>query len=117
TPYWRMLVLNQYENNVFRISPNLRGLEFDAERTSATVRGYARLRKGPAVFWTFYLESGVSRFLPLLGPFATLTFREPQNFRIAPRLALVALREDPVTMTAYRVEGFEFGNVLPDKPF
>jgi transglutaminase-like putative cysteine protease len=114
TPYWRMLVLNQYDNGVFRISSQLNGQEFERERTGSTARGYATPRRGPAVYWTFYLESGVSRFLPLLGPFSVLTFREAQNFKLAPRLALVALREDPVTMTAYRIEGFDQSGVLSD---
>ena len=116
-PYWRMLVLNHYENGLFRASPAFRMGEFAAERTDARVRGFARPAQGEAVYWTFYLESGVSRFLPLLGNFQNLVFREVQNFRFAQRLALVALRDEPVSMTAYRVETFEIGPAIADRAF
>jgi hypothetical protein len=53
----------------------------------------------------------------LLGNFSNLVFREVQNYRFAQRLALVALREEPVSMTAYRVEGFEIGPAIADKAF
>lgn len=117
SPYWRMLVLDQYDNGTFRLSPILRRQEFGNERTHSFLHGEARPKKGTAVQWTFYLESGVSRFLPLLGQFEVLRFREQQNFRQAPYLTIVQLREEPVTMTAYRVEGFELSGSLPDAAF
>jgi protein-glutamine gamma-glutamyltransferase len=118
TPYWRMLVLDQYFDGAFKLSPGLRNSEFvGAERTMATIKGYAKLQRGAAVYWTFYLESGVSRFPPLLAHFSELRFVEAQNFRFAPNLAVLQLREEPVTMTAYRVEGFEPAGAVPDKMF
>ena len=116
TPYWRMLVLDDYSNGTFKLSPVLRG-QFQSERQSSTQAGYARPRLGAKADWTFYLESGVSRYLPLLGPFDLLRFRESQNFRYAPALAIVALREEPASMTAYRVEGFDLGPLLADAAF
>jgi len=116
-PYWRMLVLDEYRDGTFRLSPELRRAAFDRERTGATIRGGGRRRGGEPVTWTFYLEPGVSRYLPLPGPFGTLQFREPQNVRAAPALGLVALRDEPVAMTAYRVETRETGAALPDPEF
>lgn len=116
-PYWRMLVLDFYQNGSFRFSRSLRNDVLEAPRTSATVIGHAPMRGDDAVQWTFFLESGVSRYLPMLGSFATLQFREMQSFRYAPRLVMIALREDPVTMTAYRVEGFDLSPTLPDPRF
>ncbi len=116
TPYWRMLVLDYYNNGTFRLSTALRQ-QFAAERTSSTQAGHARPRLGAKAVWTFYLESGVSRYLPLLASFDMLRFREVQNYRYAPGLGLVALREEPVSMTAYRVEGFELGSTQPDPDF
>ena len=103
-PYWRMLVLDQYDNGVFKYSAGLRR-ELSGPRTTAVLRGEARPRLGAPVFWTFYFESGVSRYMPLLGHFEELRFREAQNFRFAASLGVLELREEPVTMTAYRVEG------------
>ncbi len=117
TPYWRMLVLDDYSNGTFKLSGALRGQEFGAERTNSFQAGHARPRLGERVLWTFYLESGVSRYLPLLGQFEMLRFRESQNFRHAPQLALMALREEPVSMTAYRVYGFEMEPSLADPAF
>lgn len=113
-PYWRMVVLDDYREGAFRISPALRRAAFSAERSDAALRGVARSRRGEPVTWTFYLEAGVSRYLPLLGTFEILRFRERQNFRFADRLGLVALRDEPVSMTAYRVEGLTQSGALPD---
>jgi len=115
-PYWRMLVLDQYDNGTFKFSAGLRR-ELSGQRTNAVVRGAAPPRPGAAVFWTFYFESGVSRYLPLLGRFEQLRFRESQNYRFASSLAVLELRDEPVTMSAYRVEGFELETALPDPDF
>jgi transglutaminase-like putative cysteine protease len=117
SPYWRMLVLDAYENGAFRFSPFFQSVEMERERSSASLSGHARLKRGDPVSWTFYLESGVSRYLPLLGHFDQLRFRDPQNFRYAPRLSVLAMREEPVTMLAYRVEGFDLAPSLPDPAF
>lgn len=116
-PYWRMLVLDEYRDGTFRLSPQLRRSAFTPEFTASTARGTARAQGGEPVFWTFYLESGVSRYLPLLGTFGQLRFRETQNFRLAAKLGVLALRDEPATMTAYRVEGMNAADALPDASF
>jgi hypothetical protein len=117
SPYWRMIVLDQYDNGTFRLSPVMRRSAFGHERTDTVVRGDRRPRLGAAVTWTFYLESGVSRFLPLPGGFEILRFREPQNFRFSALANVLPLRDESLTMTAYRVEGFDLSPVLPDPTF
>ena len=117
SPYWRMLVLDAYDNGAFRFSPFFQTTEMGWERSSATLSGQIRQKPGEPVSWTFYLESGVSRYLPLLGHFEQLRFREPQNFRYGRRMSILALREEPVSMLAYRVEGFELDSSLPDASF
>ena len=116
-PYWRMLVLDEYRNGTFRFSPGMRKAALGRERTDTALRGAAPPRRGEAVFWTFYLESGVSRYLPLLGEFERLQFREPQNFQVSAELNVVALRDEPVSMTAYRVEGLDPSGLLRDPAF
>jgi protein-glutamine gamma-glutamyltransferase len=115
TPYWRMLVLNEYRNGAFRMSAGLRNDEFDRERSGMGMTGLLRPRPNRAM-WTFYLEPGVSRYLPLLGAFQRLRFGEAQNYQQAARMAVVALTKDPVTMTAYQVDGFDFAVPLRDRP-
>ena len=116
-PYWRMLVLDVYDQGAFRISRGLRNQEFQPAHTGSYLQGTERPKQGEPVTWTFFLESGVSRYLPLLGPFESLRFRDVQNSFFAPRLALLALRDEPVSMTAYRVEGFDLAPSLPDPAF
>ena len=116
-PYWRMLVLDEYNDGAFRLSPGARQREFTNEFTRSNIPGRATPLAGEPVYWTFYLESGVSRYLPLLGDFVELRFRDAQKFRLAPELKLIALRDEPVTMTAYRVEGMLTGATLPDPLF
>ncbi|HTO03072.1 MAG TPA: transglutaminase-like domain-containing protein, partial [Opitutus sp.] len=67
--------------------------------------------------WTFYLKSGVSRYLPLLGAFERLRFSERQSYQSMREIPVVALREDPVTMIAYQVEGMVSEPVLLDPHF
>lgn len=114
--YWRMIVLDEYVDGTFRMSPALRA-QFGPERLAAQQPGEGRGGDTRTTAWTLYLESGVSRHLPLLGPYERLRFRERQTFRASAPLALVALREDPVAMLAFRVDGFRPGLVLPDPGF
>jgi transglutaminase-like putative cysteine protease len=117
-PYWRMLVLDDYAKGAFKLSPQLRLAAFPrSETVSSLVRGSVRPHGAEPVYWTFYLESGVSRYLPLLGPFEQLRFRETQNFRMATKVGMLALRDEPATMTAYRVEGMVVADSLPDPNF
>lgn len=113
-PYWRMVVLDEYRDGTFRLSAVLRRAAFGRERTRMAVAGPARGGEAP---WTFYLEAGVSRFLALPGDFGRVQFREPQNVRGSPELRVVALRDEPVTMTAYRVEDVKLAGWLPDEAF
>lgn len=115
TPYWRMMVLNEYADGIFRLSPALRRQQFERERTGMGMAG--RLRPRPnRTSWTFYLEAGVSRYLPLLGEFQRLRFGEAQNFQATRSLGIVALTKEPVTMTAYQVDGFDLSARLRDRP-
>jgi len=116
-PYWRMVVLDEYREESFRLSAPLRRAAFSRERSEAAVRGQARARLGAQDYWTFYLEAGVSRYLPLAGHFEMLRFRERQNFQVAAELGVVALRDEPVSMTAYRVEGMLTSAELIDREF
>jgi hypothetical protein len=113
-PYWRMLVLDQYDNGAFRFSPMLQRATLAPERSDSVVHGDAKPRAGATAQWTFYLESDVSRFLPLLGRFELLRFREPQNYRLGLAAGVLVLRDAPLSMTAYRVDGFEISEWLSD---
>ncbi|MEO7411990.1 MAG: transglutaminaseTgpA domain-containing protein [Opitutaceae bacterium] len=113
--YWRMVVLDQYEKGgTFKLSSSLRG-GFSPQKTKASLEGTARLAT-PAD-WIFYLEPGVSRYLPLIGAFTELQFNELQNYQFNRAIGVVSLRDEPSTMTAYRVKGFENAAGLADPEF
>src|SRR5581483_10497640 len=66
-----------------------------------------------ASVWTFYLEPGVSRYLPLAGGFGTLRLSAPTDFRYNRATRVLALRNDPAAMVAYRVTGMRLADRLP----
>ena len=117
TLYWRMLVLDEYRDGTFQMSAAMKTGAFKREETAMRVNGTEPFKRDAALFWTFYLESGVSRYLPLTGGFRRLTFTEPQMFRSSPALQLVMLSRDPVSMKAYRVEGMNTSDRLVDGGF
>jgi protein-glutamine gamma-glutamyltransferase len=116
-PYWRMVVLDEYRDGQLRTSRRLRNALTLNAQTTSLVRDQLRPPAGTPVSWTFYLESGISRFLPLCGPFTVLRFREPQQALRQPELRIIALRNEPVTMTAYRVEGMVADGFVSDRLF
>ncbi len=115
-PYWRMMVLDDYHDSKFMFSKKLRG-ELGADTTSSRVQVRPRYYSTHPATWVFYLESGVSQYLPLLGRFGELHFRETQSFRFSEALAIVALNSEPASMMAYQVDNMETGPLLPDAIF
>lgn len=115
SPYWRMLVLNEYVNGTFRLSADLRATQFSGARTGVVVSGRVPFRR-EAPTWTFYLEPGVSRYVPLAGPFSQLRFSEAQTHQSAREMALIALSKDPVTMIGYQVQGLDPTRRIADNP-
>ncbi len=116
-PYWRMVVLDEYRSGEFRTSRRLLGEMAVSTRMRSFVPGMLPPPREPPVFWTFYLEAGISRYLPLTGPFHQLRLQEPQWVQRQARLGSLALRNEPATMTAYRVEGMRADGEVPDPDF
>ncbi len=101
-PYWRMVVLDEYTGEGFRVSSQFRRDLNLGSIARSRVNG-TRLRPDyGAPTWTFYMEPGISRYLPLLGDFYTMSFTEPQSFGFLEQLRVVALRREPPKMFAYR---------------
>ncbi len=115
-PYWRMLVLDDYGNGSFKLSPGLQMAAFEPHaHTGSVVFGPTTLRRTRGT-WVMYLEPGISRYLPLLGHFRVLKFSEAQTYRSAPESGLLQLVKDPVTMTAYQVDSFDLSTPTQDPP-
>jgi transglutaminase-like putative cysteine protease len=117
TPYWRMVVLDEYRAGVLRTSRRLQNeMELKTQMTPY-VTGQLPPVRGAPLYWTFYFEAGISRHLPITGPFYLMRFREPQWVQQQVSLRMTALRNEPVTMTAYRVEGMRTDGFVPDRQF
>ena len=116
-PYWRMVVLDEYRGGIFSTSRRLRDEMTIGAQMRPSLQGTLPAPRGEPEVWTFYLEAGISRYLPLAGPFHLLRFREPQWVYQQYSLSMIALRNEPVTMTAYRVEGMPTSGFIPDRLF
>lgn len=116
-PYFRMLVLDEYiPGGGFRVSPSLRRDSFSAERSVAEIDGHPPLR-GPWENWVVYFEPGVARSLPLPTSFSRLRLRDTMVLRDARSLRLVQLRDDPLSMVAFQLDGASDDAVIPDPGF
>ncbi|MFT3781851.1 MAG: DUF3488 and transglutaminase-like domain-containing protein [Nibricoccus sp.] len=114
--YWRMVVLDDYKAGTFQMSAALKSAAFQRELTLSRIESYEPSALARPAYWTFYLEPGVSRYLPLGGGFRRLTFTEPQAVRVSQSLRLVMLGREAASMKAYRVEGMGVGDRIQDGP-
>jgi transglutaminase-like putative cysteine protease len=114
--YWRMVVMDEYREQSFRLSAGLRASAFERARTVPALPGEEPPSRG-AVSWTFYVEAGTGRYLPLTGGFERLSFTEPQSVRMSSSLRLIELTREPMAMKAYRVRGMTGRETLGDREF
>jgi len=95
-PYFRMLVLDHYSNGQFSLSRSVKNdrtvlMPFEnswlsgglglrvTDRPLLPGEGMTQEPQLSRGAWTFYLEGGISKYLPLLGPFQTLRFQNRQE--------------------------------------
>ncbi len=120
TPYWRLVMLDEYTSQGFRLSAGLKAKLVHSERVQQIIpghRGAARQLRAVGGSWTFYVEPGVSRFLPVPGGFAALRLRDPLPVQSSWPQRLLALRSEPMAMSAFQLEGVELDATLPDPDF
>lgn len=118
-PYWRLVVLDEYTPEGFRVSAGLKGELLRSQRLAQIFRGRALGRPAATVggVWTFYVEPGVSRFLPLPGTYGVLRMRDLVPVQVSTRQRIVALRTEPLSMTAFQLEGVELAARQADASF
>ena len=101
SPYWRMVVLDEYTGEGFKLSTEykrrLNGFRVPRRRINGTQTKPDYL----APTWTIYMGPGISRYLPITGDFYWMGFQEPTNFAFNKELRVVALQREPVKMFAY----------------
>jgi protein-glutamine gamma-glutamyltransferase len=112
--YWRMLVLDVYDDGLFSVSPELSDQMRQQKRRVARILGSSRPRAGDVV-WTFYLEPSTTRYLPMLGSFFQTNFSGgPQDYAINDELRMLRLEKVPAKMFAYQVDGMRIEEELGD---
>jgi transglutaminase-like putative cysteine protease len=107
-----MVALDQYRAGTFSTSRGLSRRDHDLGETRELFGLLEKAQSGPV--WTFYLEAGVSRYLPLTGDFKVMRFRESRALKANMAASTLALREEPQSMFAYRVEGLDLAGVQAD---
>ena len=120
-PYLRMIVLDEYKPEGFRMSLGLKNKLRGAEKIDRSVSG----RKGslPSAMivggvWTVFLEPEVSRFFPLPGSFSKLRLlRERMPLQTSKEQQLIALRSEPMSMVPLVLEGVAFSATIADSDF
>jgi len=117
TPYWRMLVLDRYDQGAFINSMVENRVVRGSLTNSAEISPYETLSfRGTDVAtgdWTFYMEGGVSRYLPILGPFLEMRFQGRQRLNSNPQISVFYLPETSNSVFSYRVTDFLISDALP----
>jgi len=109
SPYWRMLTLDRYEGGHFELSASAQSEDFQRTGKTSGVSGWGidkPVARGAS--WTFYLEGGISKYLPLPGPASEIRFQGEQNVTVTRDLYLLNLDKVPSNVFFYRVEGLRF---------
>ncbi len=120
-PYWRMLVLDEYRDAGFEVSRAVIHNTRDQAKT-VEVRYDDWLIGGaepPEALntWTFYLEGGVARYMPLTGRFERLRFQENRNINFLFPFHVLGSARANANMLVYQVDNMEFSGRLPDPDF
>lgn len=117
-PYWRMLVLDYYFNGHFGVSE-------DAKARREQQREALRFGYRPIFLathfpdlgdekWTFYLEGGVSRFLPTTGIYRDLVFQKEETFLFNPYHHTLNTKVVSPSVQFYQIRGMSFDERIPD---
>jgi len=114
SPFWRMLVLDRYAGGRFSVSDSLEGHQFKESMSAReldlqVVSGDSR--RGD--LWTFYMEGGVSRYLPVPGDYGILRFQKKQEIELfsEPRMYRLDMVEQRVF--SYQIEDLQFSHSFP----
>jgi len=114
-PYLRLVVLDEYTPQGFRVSRNAKLALLATERVRQVVQPrHGRRLNGVGGTWTFYVEPGVSRFFPLPGNFGTMRLRDTGPVQYNEVLRIGGLRTEPMAMMAFQLDSVELASTVPD---
>lgn len=114
-PYLRLVVLDEYTPQGFKVSAGARNELLSTQQVRQVVRPKGGTRgAGVGGAWTFYVEPGVSRFFPLPGNFGFMRLREVGPVQYSEALRVGGLRTEPMAMLAFQLEGVSLDPAVPD---
>ncbi len=92
-PYWRMIVLDEYRNGSFQMSPSAKTKNSVFSDISFPYQNEEKHSLNNAdAKWTFYLEGGISRYLPSIGPYEKIRFQTKQDLEFNYYLQLLSVK-------------------------
>lgn len=113
-PYWRMMVLDRYSEGGFRMSDSLKSASF---RRPMTVRELRTDSVPPDLrrrdLWTFYMEGGISRYLPVPGDYSVLRFQLPKEIEELKEPRVYCLDSVGQSVFSYQIEDLNFNTRFP----
>ncbi len=112
TPYWRMLVLDEYTPEGFSVSESLRDRGRNVSSNLVAAPAVLRQSRGGSP-WTIYFEGGVSRFLPFPGAFGHARFQSRHDVVVGDATGTAAMREAPGNVLFYQLTGLHRTDVIP----
>jgi transglutaminase-like putative cysteine protease len=119
-PYWRMVILDEYTPQGMQMSAALKANLLRSQSALGQRIMWRSSNRGLKLVggtWTFYVEPGVSRFLPLPGNFGELRLGSIVPIQSNPEFRILALRTEPVAMSAFQLEGVEQTPFVYDPEF
>lgn len=118
-PYWRMLVLDRYSDGFFQTSTDgASNSRMDISRRESRVSGawerwpLASSDRSGAI-WTFYLEGGISQYLPLPGNYHQLRFPGAKVFLQNESLRTISMDVVQQSVLSYQLEDLQWSSSLP----
>lgn len=116
-PYWRMVVLDEYTGQGFRTSFSAKSQTVfnSGNFFGANVSRYAQVDEDAR--WTFYYESGVSKYLPILGVPGALRFQNKIELFFNGHTATVSTRDPFASALFYQLEEVQLTDYLPGNTF
>ncbi len=110
--YWRMAVLDRYFGDEFMASPSDVQLPGVRGGSGNTFYPVYRRPEDDGGDWVFYMENGVSQYLPLLGPVREIKFNSSVRYLANERRMFVKLGSFSMDKFGYRVKDMKEARTL-----
>lgn len=104
-PYWRMVALDAYVADGFRVSTRVLNRRIPKQGSVIYGSGIPATELSTPGIWTVYMEGGISAYLPMLGGFDVLRFNSRMSLDSMGLNSTLRLREVQASTLSMRYEG------------